>query len=387
MSSGSASLLPQSIYIHIPFCLKKCGYCDFYSLPGASADTLEKYTRSLLAEIDQQAALISAAPIKSIYFGGGTPSLLAGKQIESILTRIRSSFEVDSGAEISLEANPATLDREKLKTIMEAGVNRLSLGVQSFSDDELRMLGRIHNSQDVFRTIETVENLGLENFNIDLIYGLPGQSINGWLFNLEQAVSCRPSHISMYLLQLDACTPLGREAAGGRLVLPDDESQAQMYYNGIDYLSSQGYRQYEISNLCIPGAECRHNISYWQSAPYLGFGTGAVSFVENRRWRNQPDFEMYLEKLADNQPVPAEELECMDEAGLIIDAIILQLRMTEGIELADFEARFGVDLNRLYEQVISLCRQRGLLEVEHGRLFLTRAGYFLSNEVLCRFMG
>lgn len=387
MSSGSASLLPQSIYIHIPFCLKKCGYCDFYSLPGASADTLEKYTRSLLTEIDQQAAVNSAAPIKTIYFGGGTPSLLAGKQIESILARICSDFEVDPGAEISLEANPATLDREKLKTIIEAGVNRLSLGVQSFSDDELRMLGRIHNSHDVFRTVDTVESLGIKNYNIDLIYGLPGQSIKGWLFNLEQAVSCRPSHISMYLLQLDACTPLGRDTAAGRVVLPDDESEALMYYTGIDYLNSQGYRQYEISNLCIPGAECRHNISYWQSAPYLGLGVGAVSFGGSRRWRNQPDLELYLEKLADNQVVPAEELECMDEAGLMIDAVILQLRMTEGIELANFEARFRVDLTRLYEQVISLCRQRGLLEVEHGRLFLTRAGYFLSNEVLCRFMA
>ncbi|NLW90499.1 MAG: radical SAM family heme chaperone HemW [Syntrophomonadaceae bacterium] len=387
MSSGFASLLPQCIYIHIPFCLKKCGYCDFYSLAGASADVLERYTQALLTEIDQQATKMPDTIIRSIYFGGGTPSLLAGQQIESILARVRSRFRVDPGAEITLEANPATLDREKLSSIMGSGVNRLSLGVQSFSDDELRMLGRVHSSNDVFRTIELVQSLGLKNYNMDLIYGLPGQSIRGWLYNLEQAVSCRPAHISMYLLQLDPCTPMGRETAAGRLILPDDELEAQMYYSGIDYLNGKGYQQYEISNLSLSGAECRHNIFYWQSAPYLGLGAGAVSFGGGRRWRNQADVKAYLENLSVNRAVPVEELESMDDNGLVSDALILGLRMTEGIDLEYFAVRFGVDLTRQYESVIELCRARGLLEVEHGRLFLTRAGYFLSNEVLCRFMA
>jgi len=383
----SDSDAPKCLYIHIPFCLKKCHYCDFYSIPGASADILEQYTHAMLNEIDRQAAAFPANQIQSIYFGGGTPSLLSISQIAAILERVHLMFNVDSRAEISLEANPATLDRFKLQGMLEAGVNRLSLGVQSFDDSELRMLGRIHNSRQALETLKLITGLPVKNYNVDLIYGLPGQSIDGWLNSLKQAVSFGPQHISMYLLQLDPGTSMGQDVKKNRLVLLEEDNEADMYYAGIDYLTDQGYRQYEISNLSLPGAECRHNMFYWQAESYLGLGAGAVSFANGRRWRSQADIVTYLRGDKLNESYPIEELEQMDEPGLIADAVILGLRMTDGIDLADFYRRFGIDLAGQYADIISQCQAQGLLDLEHGRLFLTRAGYFLSNQVLCRFMA
>lgn len=388
MTQESNSSFPKGIYIHFPFCLKKCSYCDFYSIPGVSASIRDQYTQALLHEIDRQAAVTcSSNPIQSIYFGGGTPSLLSSGQIARVLERVNARFQVDAGAEITLEANPATLDRDKLVGMLEAGINRISLGVQSFNDNELQMLGRVHNSSDVFKTIDIIKSLPLKNYNIDLIYGLPGQSIEGWLGNLQQLMSCHPRHISMYLLQLDPVTPMGQEVDSKRMLLPDDDSVADMYYAGIDYLTGKGYRQYEISNLSLPGAECRHNIFYWQAESYLGLGAGAVSYGKGRRWRNLPDINAYLNCCQSQETCPIEELEHMDEQGIISDAVILGLRMTDGIDLERFSQRFGIDLASYYKEVIKLCRAQGLLEMEQGRLFLTKTGYFLSNQVLCRFMA
>lgn len=380
------STVPQCLYIHIPFCLKKCDYCDFYSISGSSPEMLERYSAALLSEIDRQAASFPAHHIRSIYFGGGTPSLLSVSQITAILERILLRFSVDSRAEISLEANPATIDQNKLAGMVKAGVNRLSLGVQSFDDGELRMLGRVHSSRQARETLRLIADLPLKNYNVDLIYGLPGQSINGWLNNLRQAVAFGPQHISMYLLQLEPDTPMGQAVEDNRLLLLGEDSEAEMYYAGIDYLSAQGYRQYEISNLSRPGAECRHNMFYWQAESYLGLGAGAVSFAQGRRWRNQPDMQAYLAAHQSKQDGLTEELERMDQPGLIADAVILGLRMTEGIDLAAFAGRFGLDLADRYDETIRRCQAEGLLEMKHGRLFLTRAGYFLSNQVMRRFL-
>lgn len=341
----------------------------------------------MLREIDGRARLFPDSRIHSIYFGGGTPSLLDSGQIARILCHVRSSFHVDGDAEITLEANPATMDRSKLEGMVESGINRVSLGVQSFDDAELGMLGRVHSRREVFDSLELFSRAGVKNYNIDLIYGLPGQSSKRWLDSLEQAVSCRPRHISMYLLQLDPDTPLGRQAARNQIILLDEEREAEMYYTGIDYLNAKGYRQYEISNLSVPGSECRHNLFYWQAESYLGLGPGAVSFTGSRRYRNQPDVGAYLQSMQTDPIPPSEELERMDEPGLVTDAVILGLRLIRGIDLAAFERRFGVDILRQYSQPIRWGQECGLLKISQGHLYLTRAGYFLSNEVLCRFMA
>lgn len=348
---------------------------------------LERYTRALVQEIENRAIHFPSASIGSIYFGGGTPSLLSSSQIDRILSSLHSAFLVSKGAEITLEANPATIGPAKLEGMMEAGINRLSLGVQSFNDDELRLLGRVHSRLEVVDTLKLLQGIGWKNYNIDLIYGLPGQSIERWIKNLEQAVEYSPRHLSIYLLQLDPSTIMGRAVEEKRLCLLDEDREAEMYYAGIDYLCSQGYRQYEISNFSVPGGECRHNLYYWQAEEYIGIGAGAVSFTGGRRYRNRPDVNLYLNCWERGQDYPAEELEVMTGRERMVDALILGLRLVQGIDLALFAKRFGVDLILEYHDDITACQDMGLLEVKQGRLILTRSGYFLSNEVLCRFMA
>ena len=387
MPQHEYSASPQGIYIHIPFCLKKCAYCDFFSLPLLADEELESYTCALLREMDLVARSFSQTQINTIYFGGGTPSLLDATQIERLLQSLRQRFQVADASEITLEANPATLTAGKLEGLLRAGINRLSLGVQSFNDDELRLLGRVHNSRAVLETLELLQRYGLSNYNIDLIYGLPGQSIAKWRKNLEQAADISPPHISLYLLQLDPTTNMGRAVAANQIRLLDEEKEADMYYQGIDFLQAQGYEHYEISNFCRPGRECRHNLLYWQAHEYIGLGAGAVSYAAGRRYRNSPNIEGYQSELECGRSQPVEELERMVGRELVADAIILGLRLSQGIELGEFECRFGVDLLGEYATQISTCEEQGLLELKNGRLSLARAGYFLSNQALCQFMG
>lgn len=376
----------MGMYIHIPFCIKKCRYCDFYSLPGGNESDLENYTRALLNEIKIRGYQMPAVQLESIYLGGGTPSLLDGEQLKSIITTCGDSFNILPGAEISMEANPATLDKARLAAMEEAGINRLSLGVQSFCDDELGLMGRVHNSAAVIETVELIHSRGWKNFNLDLIYGLPGQSLERWLQNLKQAVDCKPSHLSLYLLQLEEQTPMGKDVAQGRLQMLDEDEEWHMYSHAMEYLENRGFKHYEISNFCRPGWECRHNLVYWQGREYLGLGAGAVSFVAGSRYMNRPDLKEYTDALLSGKPGPVEELEHMSGRELMLDALILGLRLCAGIDLLDFRQRFGVDISSEYKEIIAQYMDRGLLNIENGRLSFTKAGYFLSNQVLSHFM-
>ncbi|WP_054691922.1 radical SAM family heme chaperone HemW [Syntrophomonas palmitatica] len=259
------------IYIHVPFCLQKCRYCDFYSLPLAWPVDMASYNQALLAEISLKASLYPHQSIQSIYIGGGTPSLLSPQQIQTIITVIKNSFNLNIDAEISLEANPAALHEQKMAGLLEAGINRFSLGVQSFDDEELRLMGRAHNARQAYETIELFQRQGCKNFNIDLIYGLPGQSIEKWLQNLKQAAECNPSHLSLYLLQLEEHTPMGRDAAAKKIRLPGEDIEWEMYYQAVSYLQEHGYDHYELSNFCRPGYHCRHNLLYWSACEYLAW--------------------------------------------------------------------------------------------------------------------
>ncbi len=392
LSKGASSLavVPLAphvgLYIHIPFCLHKCSYCDFFSITLMSAQLLESYTNALLEEIRQKSMWGQTFEIDTIYFGGGTPSLLSGKQLARIIKIIHNEFMVNDQAEISIEANPGTLDEKKIKEFIDAGINRLSLGVQSFADKDLRVLSRIHNSYDVMVVIENLHKLELKNFNIDLIYGIPGQNIKGWIKNLGLAVDCSPKHISTYLLQLDASTPMARDVKEGILELLDEDAEWAMYNHTIEYLLKSGFEHYEISNFCRPGFECKHNLIYWQAREYIGIGTGAVSFIDAHRYMNKKNIQEYLNRMQNGVSCLTEELEHMNCNSLVIDAIILGLRLCRGISIKEFEQRFGINIESEYYGIILDYNNKGLLKLKDGYLRLTKSGYFLSNEVLCGFI-
>ncbi|MDD3268917.1 MAG: radical SAM family heme chaperone HemW [Syntrophomonadaceae bacterium] len=378
--------MSRGMYIHIPFCLKKCSYCDFYSRPLLQREWLERYTDALLIEIEQQAEEIRPSHIASIYMGGGTPSLLSAEQLSRIIGAVKKSFILGDNAEISIEANPATLELSWLEHIINAGVNRLSIGVQSFSDQELKILGRVHNSKEIKESIELLHKAGLKNFNIDMIYGIPGQTMDDWQNNLQEAVECRPQHISAYLLQPGTNTPMTIDIEQGRLTLLDDDLEAAMYYRTLEFLEEQGFEHYEISNFCLSGSECRHNINYWQAGEYIGIGAGAVSHINHRRYINLADWAEYIKCLVNNQRFQVEELENMSAREVLADAMITGLRMCGGINLKKYEHRFNVHITHEYSGIIESGISKGLLKMGNGQLSLTKKGYFLSNEVLCQFI-
>lgn len=376
----------MGIYIHIPFCLHKCNYCDFYSRAVNDPDLMERYTRSVINELRLRRNEISRS-FSTIYLGGGTPSLLKPVQIEKILAAVFAYYQARDEAEISMEINPATVNLQDLKDLRSAGVNRISIGVQSFSDTELKILGRMHSGRDAATVLNDVTQAGFDNFNLDLIYGLPGQTMSAWRDNLKLAVDFNPQHISAYLLQLDPATPLARDIEAGVFNCLDDEEEARLYYFTLDYLQDYGYQHYEISNFARPDRECRHNLLYWQSRPYLGIGSGAVSFNGGQRILNQPPLDRYVEDLLDYRRPPAKILEDMDSRQKINDAVIMGLRLCSGISREDFLYRFGIDILREYQDIINACQNRGLLELKNDRISLTKNAYFLSNQVLCQFIN
>jgi putative oxygen-independent coproporphyrinogen III oxidase len=376
----------MGIYIHIPFCLQKCDYCDFYSLPLNQPDLLEDYTRSVTNELNMRQAEMDR-PFISIYLGGGTPSLLRPGQVEQILSAIFAAYSSQGKIEISMEMNPATVTLKKLKDYKAAGVNRMSVGVQSFSDQELKLLGRLHDRAEAEDALRCVHQAGFDNFSLDLIYGLPGQTWSAWSRNLSRAVEFEPRHISAYLLQLEPTTPMAQKIEKGMMSLLDDEAEAGLYYNMVDYLKEQGYLHYEISNFARPGCECRHNLLYWQSRPYLGIGCGAVSFNDTERYINQPPLENYISALLDSRRPPVTMLESMNSEERLIDAVVMGLRLTQGINGTDFKHRWGIDILKKYHDILSGGQTRGLLELENDRIYLTKRGYFLSNQVLSEFFS
>ncbi|PKM76008.1 MAG: coproporphyrinogen III oxidase [Firmicutes bacterium HGW-Firmicutes-15] len=382
MTNSSANM---GIYIHIPFCLHKCDYCDFYSLPITDPVILEKYTRSVISELRRRASSISG-PLASIYLGGGTPSLLLPQQVERIVNSVFENYQTSSELEISMEANPATVNLEDLKGLKCAGVNRLSVGVQSFADIELKTLGRMHGGHEAESTLRDVVKAGFNNFNIDLIYGLPGQTLSSWQENLSLAMNFNPQHISTYLLQLDESTRMARKVKAGTINLLDDELESSLYYTTLDFLAEEGYYHYEISNFARTGYECRHNLLYWQAQEYLGIGCGAVSYINRKRFLNQKNVNHYIEDMLADRPLQIEILETMTPRQLAADAIILGLRLTGGIKREEFRDRFGIDIMEEYRDVIKDCQTKGFLEVENDRIYLSKRAYFISNQVFMQFM-
>lgn len=376
-----------SLYIHMPFCLQKCRYCDFLSLPLSASSLLENYTTALTTEIQIRAKFLSGFFVDTIYLGGGTPSLLNGSLINKVLEGIKDHFNLTRDVEVSLEANPATLNRDRLKAYREAGVNRISLGVQSFSDSDLICLGRRHRVKDVLQTAEDLHQLGWTNFNLDLIYGLPGQSIEAWLSNLESAIALQPAHLSTYLLQLEPSTPLGLELSQGLWQESSEEQLSAMYHQARGLLTSQDFIHYELSNYCRPGMESRHNLAYWRGLPYLGLGSGAVGCIDGLRTMNPWPPADYMDSLKTGKGPYGHILEAMEPAGRLSEAMVMGLRLIEGITLDEIASRCGIDPRGRYGQLIDDFLERAWLNQSCGKLRLNQELYFVSNQVLCHFMG
>lgn len=371
------------VYIHIPFCKSRCSYCDFATDIYRGSGAVDRYVAALADEIGRFGFALSGGDAPdTLYFGGGTPSLLTPRQLETVMEALQRRFSFAQGLEFTLEMNPATVDLEKLRSYRDLGVNRASFGVQTFDDEALRMLARGHDTKDVFRTYDLLVKAGFENVSLDLIAGLPGQTIRDWEQNLTEAIAFQSQHISLYLLEVHEGTPLAEQIRSKRRPVPDEDTAAEMYETMQDRLGAAGFKQYEISNFAKPGFESRHNSKYWTLEPIHAYGVSAHSFDGRLRRSNDRDTNRYVESVESGRsPVAAEE-----EADLASEFVFLGLRMTDGIELEAYRSRFGRDLASEHgEEILSLC-QDGLLETGDGRLRLTRKGALYSNEVFEKFV-
>jgi len=391
------------LYLHIPFCRSRCSYCDFATgmYEGATA---ERYVRALCLEIETWREVETPAPADTVYFGGGTPSLLTAAQIETILKTIQQRFNVDRAAEVTLEINPGDGDAASQRNanrvpgldpapvgggarseffgeLRELGINRASFGAQTFNDRELSQLGRSHTAADIETTFRQLRTAGFANINFDLIAGLPGQTLAGWQRNLERALQLRPEHLSLYLLDVHEGTPLADQIKKGTRPKPDDDLAADMYATMIETVGAAGYQHYEISNFSLPGCESRHNSKYWEGAPYYGFGNSAHSYDGvRRRWANARDAAKYLELIAGKES-PIVERTCLNDEDERSEAIFLGLRLMRGIDLDNYQERFGCDLAAQSNGELARLIEAGLIEIDNQRLRLTSRGALLSNEV------
>ena len=370
------------LYLHIPFCLRKCPYCSFYSLAGR-ADLHKRYVQAISMQLRSFSETLFAQQrsLTSIFFGGGTPTLLSPETLNKLLADCRELFPCADGAEISIEVNPATVDADGLALLRRAGFNRLSIGVQSLNDAELRRLGRPHTAADAARTVRMARQAEFENINLDLMYGLPGQTLRNWRTCLDHALALQPKHLSIYELTIEAGTPFARQEEQGRLSLPDEETVLLILEATQQLVEQAGYQRYEISNYAEPGYRCRHNINYWQNGEYIGLGAGAVAFLDGTRCAALADAEQFCERLENGEKVWAEK-ETLDREAAFRETIIMGLRMTAGISLAELQERFGIDTEIYYRENLHRLLRQGLLHIAQGRLQLTDQGLLLANTVM-----
>ena len=368
------------IYLHIPFCRSRCSYCDFATDVYKNGEAVERYVSALTKEIENFPV---KEEIDTIYFGGGTPSLLSSIQLEKILDAIDGKFAVGADSEITLEMNPATVTLKTLKEYKTLGVNRASFGAQTFDDTELKRLGRRHTAQDVRETIELLRNANFENVSFDLIAGLPRQTIKDWERNLDEALKLRPEHLSLYLLEIHEATPLAEQIRSKRQPMPDGDLSAEMYELMLDKVSEKGYEQYEISNFTLPGFSSRHNSKYWTLDAVFGFGCSAHSFGgQKKRWSNERDTLKYVEAIEKNLSPIVEETEIEAKS----EHVFLGLRLSKGIDLDEYRKKFGANLTEEFAEDLKRLREAELIEVSENYLKLTNKGYLFSNEVFAVFV-
>lgn len=370
---------PMEIYIHIPFCIRKCDYCDFLSGPSGPEEQAD-YVQALLREI-QAVEEGEGRSVSSIFIGGGTPSVLDESLLGDILREIRNRFKMKEDAEITIEVNPGTANIGKLQAYREMGINRLSIGLQSPEDRELKILGRIHNYGQFLETYQEARTVGFDNINIDLMSAIPDQTYEGWVKNLRTVAELEPEHISAYSLIVEEGTPF----AARKLNLPDEDTEYNMYEATAQILKEYGFEQYEISNYARKGRECRHNVGYWTRQDYLGFGLGASSLYGKERFANTADMKKYLENSKNPEKIREKEPSLTREDEMA-EFMFLGLRMTKGISKADFQRCFGCTIESVYGEVLEKYESMELLLEKDGRIFLSREGIHVSNSIMAEFL-
>ena len=363
------------LYIHIPFCIRKCVYCDFLSLPF-DEQTARRYVSGLCRELELKSNI--AGKLRTIFIGGGTPTLLPGDCFEQLFRCLRKNFLFSPEIEITVEANPGTVTAPKLEVLLSLGVNRMSVGIQSFHDDELKMLGRVHTADEALEAVNLMKNAGFKNYSVDLMYGIPGQTIRAWKETLTKALGLSPYHISAYELTPEEGTPLWRLIKENAVRMPEEGLVLDMYDYAIDFLQSMGFEHYEISNHALPGFRCLHNLNYWDRGEYLGTGAGAHSFIKGVRSRNTSDVSAYIENLK-NDLIPEAEAIRISPDEALKEFIFLGLRKTEGIDLAQAK-KMHADFPNACSELIS----SGHLALSGNSLRLTRKGLPVSNMVIVR---
>jgi oxygen-independent coproporphyrinogen-3 oxidase len=374
------------LYIHVPFCVKKCLYCDFTSYPFNPHDA-RAYLKAVGLEMRLYGKLLTGEEreVSSLFIGGGTPTCLPAGELIDLIKDIGDVFKLLPGCEITVEANPGTIAREGLAQLAEVGVNRLSVGVQSFQDKLLKVLGRIHDAGTAYKAVQAAREAGFENVNIDLIFGIPGQTAGDWQETLRCAVQLSPEHIAVYGLQLEEGTPLERAVARGQLAACPEDLELSMYRTAIDFLPGHGYEHYEISNFARPGKQSVHNLKYWLVFPYLGIGAGAHSCLRGRRFSNETSLELYLDKVFRGE-YPVKDWEVISERMAMAEFMFLGLRLLQGVDLGLFNRRFGKRAEAVYGSQIARLAAQGLVEAGEGRLRLTRQGLPVANRVFREFV-
>ncbi|WP_349769971.1 radical SAM family heme chaperone HemW [Hungatella sp.] len=395
------------IYVHIPFCAKKCAYCDFLSFPG-NMRMRREYTDKLLEEIRIQSSFVREYQVDTIFLGGGTPSVLDVTDITAIMGALKEHYDIAPDAEITIEVNPGTVKMEGLVAYREAGINRVSMGLQSADDTELRYLGRIHTYDEFLKSFQRVRMAGFTNVNVDLISAIPGQTPESWRNTLKKTAMLKPEHISAYSLIVEEGTPFYDRYGGHvemesyemsqeerrRLMalpdLPDEDTEREMYYMTRNCLAEQGYERYEISNYARPGFECRHNVGYWTGTGYLGLGLGASSYLEGCRFHNTSDFQSYVSAHFDDEAefcqALRQDMEQLSVKSKMEEFMFLGLRLTRGVSVEGFITRFGQSIRNVYGGVIDKLEREGLLEHKNGYYHLTERGLDLSNYAMSLFL-
>lgn len=384
------------LYIHIPFCIRKCAYCDFLSF-AAPERAYREYVDKLIEEIHRQSGNFAGYCVTTVFVGGGTPSVLPAFLIEELFAVLYQCFDIAEDAEITLEANPGTLTMEKLEVYRQSGINRLSLGLQSADDQELRYLGRIHSYDDFLKSYQRARQAGFDNINVDLMSALPGQTVHSWKTTLRKVMMLRPEHISAYSLIIEEGTPFygrygqaipesGESALWSLPNLPDEDTDREMYHLTREIMEAQGYGRYEISNYARPGYECRHNIGYWNGTEYLGLGLGASSYTFGFRYHNTADFKEYLSLNLYESGSAARDIQELSLEERMEEFMFLGLRMMQGVSGSEFLERFGQNMWNVYSTVLPKLQEQGLIEVNAPWVRLTELGIDVSNAVLCEFL-
>lgn len=381
-------MIPQSAYLHIPFCVKKCSYCDFVSFANQS-EKMEAYLLSILREIElTKDAFPNHEPLSTIYFGGGTPTTYAPEQLALILRALHSAFGIVPDAEITLEMNPGTVDASSLLLLKESGFNRVSIGVQSFSDRLLSVLGRIHTSREAESAIQEARSAGFGNINCDLMIGLPEQSFDDAMTSVQRLIDLKVPHISFYSLSLEEGTPFFDQYNKREDLLPTPELEREMYHGMLAVLKRNGYEHYEISNCALPGYRSRHNTIYWKALPYYGFGCGAHAFLQGDRFGKITDLNRYIKSMRSDGMLTdiMEETVTIDEAESEREFMLLGFRLTEGVAEEEFMDRFGMPMTDVFSKELEELLNKKLILRDNGHFFLSKRGIDLANEVFRSFV-